>query len=118
MKHRRTIATRQSRKVLLGGITLVAVLALSAAAFAATMKPAVKGFMPMSAAEGTTVTITGADLSGATAVKFGGVATMHFTVKSAMKITATVPKGAKKGPISVTTAAGTSHTMHSFTPKM
>jgi hypothetical protein len=106
------------RAVLLGVVCLAAALAVSAGALAATMKPAVKHFMPMSAAEGATVTITGADLTGATSVKFGGVATMHFTVKSATTITAVVPKGAKKGPISVTTSAGTSHTMESFTPRM
>ena len=82
------------------------------------MKPAVKTFMPMSAAEGAKVTIQGADFTGATGVKFGGVATMHFKVTSATKITATVPMHAKKGVISVTTAAGTGHSMETFTPKM
>jgi len=94
------------------------ILALSASAFAAGMKPNVKSFMPMSAAEGAKVTIQGADFTGATRVKFGGVATMHFTVSSATHIVATVPMGAKKGPISVTTAAGTSTSMEKFTPKM
>jgi hypothetical protein len=118
MKSGATTGSGRMRRGVLGVICLAAVLAISAGALASGMKPAVKHFMPMSAAEGATVTITGADLTGATSVKFGGVATMHFTVKSATQITATVPKGAKKGPISVTTAAGTSHTMDSFTPKM
>ena len=118
MKNETPAVSGRMRAVLLGAICLVVVVVASATAFAAGMKPAVKHFTPMSAAEGATVTITGADLTGATSVKFGGVATMHFTVKSATTITAVVPKGAKKGTISVTTAAGTSHTMASFTPKM
>jgi hypothetical protein len=105
-------------KALFGVVCLIAVLAISATALASGMKPAVKGFTPMTAAEGATVTITGADLTGATSVKFGGIATMHFSVKSATKITAVVPMGAKKGSISVTTSAGTGHTMDTFTPKM
>ena len=106
------------RKALVGVLTLAAVLAVSAAALAMGMKPAVKTFTPMGAAAGATVTITGADLTGATSVKFGGVATMHFKVVSATKITAVVPAHAKKGTISVTTSAGTGHTMDTFTPKM
>ena len=106
------------RKALAGVLTLVAVLAVTATALAMTMKPAVKHFMPMSAAEGATVTITGADLTGATSVKFGGVATMHFKVVSATTITAVVPTHAKRGGIGVTPAAGTGHTMDTFTPKM
>jgi len=105
-------------KALFGIVCLIAVLAISATALASTMKPAVKHFMPMSAAGGATVTITGADLTGATSVKFGGVSTMHFKVVSATEITAVVPTQAKKGAISVTTSAGTGHTMDTFTPKM
>jgi hypothetical protein len=105
-------------KALFGVVCLIAVLAISATALASGMKPAVKSFLPMTAAEGATVTLTGADLTGATSVKFGGVATMHFKVKSATTITAVVPMGAKKGAISVTTSAGTGHTMDTFTPKM
>jgi hypothetical protein len=106
------------RRLLLAGITAGAVLALSAVALAMSMKPDVKAFMPMSAAEGATVTITGTDLTGATSVKFGGVAAMHFSVKSGTRVTAVVPKGAKKGTISVTTTGGSSMSMEKFTPKM
>jgi hypothetical protein len=105
-------------KVLFGVVCLLVALAVSATALAMNMKPAVKHFTPMSAAEGATVTITGADLTGTTSVKFGGVATMHFKVVSATEITALVPTHAKKGAISVTTSAGTGHTMDTFTPKM
>ncbi|MFF9776706.1 IPT/TIG domain-containing protein, partial [Streptomyces sp. NPDC013978] len=42
-------------------------------------------------AGGTTVTLTGANLSGATAVQFGGVAAASFTVDSSTQITAVAP---------------------------
>jgi predicted extracellular nuclease len=60
------------------------------------------------------VTITGANFSGATAVKFNGT-TASFTVNSATQISATVPTGATTGTISVTTAGGTATSASSFT---
>jgi hypothetical protein len=61
------------------------------------------------AAGGTTVTVTGANLTGATSVSFGGVVATNLTVVSATSITATTPAHAA-GPVSVavTTAGGTS----------
>src|SRR5262249_32451112 len=50
---------------------------------------------------GTTVTITGANLTGVTAVKFSNNATASFTVNSATQITTTVPAGAVTGPITI-----------------
>ena len=62
-------------------------------------------------AGGTSVTITGAGLSGATAVNFGGTAAASFTVNSATSITATSPaEGAGTVDITVTTPTGTSAT--------
>jgi hypothetical protein len=58
---------------------------------------------------GTIVTISGTDLTGATAVDFGSVAAPSFKVQSATTIVATspaVPKG--KVDVTVTTAGGTS----------
>jgi IPT/TIG domain len=58
---------------------------------------------------GTSVTITGTNLSGATAVKFGTTDATSFTVKSASTITATSPaEGAGTVDVTVTTPAGTS----------
>ena len=57
---------------------------------------------------GTTVTITGTNLSGASAVKFGASATASFTVNSSTQITAVTPAGSAGTVfVSVTTATGT-----------
>jgi hypothetical protein len=59
---------------------------------------------------GASVTITGANLSAASAVKFGTATATGFTVESDTQIKATVPPSKKVGPVdvSVTTQAGTS----------
>lgn len=58
---------------------------------------------------GTTVTITGTDLAGASAVSFGGVPASSFAVASEGQITAVAPaiKPLASVPVSVTTMAGT-----------
>lgn len=58
---------------------------------------------------GTTVVITGTNLTGATAVLFGSTSTTAFTVNSSTQITVTVPVGATTGPVpvSVVTPNGT-----------
>ena len=60
------------------------------------------------AAGGTSVTITGANFTGASAVNFGSTATASFTVNSSTSITATSPAGKGKVDITVTTPTGTS----------
>lgn len=61
------------------------------------------------AAGGTTVTITGTDLTGASAVSFGSSAASNFTVVSSTTIEAVSPPGTA-GPVdvTVTTPSGTS----------
>lgn len=60
-------------------------------------------------AGGTTVQITGTNLTAATAVTFGGTGAASFTVQSATTIQATSPAhAAGPVPVTVTTAAGTS----------
>jgi hypothetical protein len=54
------------------------------------------------------VTISGADLSGATSVKFGAVNATSFTVDTSTSITATAPAGTGTVDVRVTTPAGTS----------
>ncbi|MFF7650558.1 IPT/TIG domain-containing protein, partial [Streptomyces sp. NPDC007983] len=62
------------------------------------------------AAGGTAVTLTGTNLLGATAVKFGTVAATSFTVVSDIQINAVAPPGTA-GPVqvTVTTPGGTSN---------
>ncbi len=63
-----------------------------------------------SSSGGTSVTITGNNFTGATAVLFGGTAAANFTVNSATQITATVPAGFGVVDVSVLTGSGTSAT--------
>jgi hypothetical protein len=61
---------------------------------------------------GTTVTLTGANLSGATAVRFDGVAATSFTVNSSTQITAVTPAhAAGAAAVTVTTPGGTSNSV-------
>jgi hypothetical protein len=59
---------------------------------------------------GTDVTITGTDLTGATAVSFGGIPARRFAVDSEVQATAVTPATRKPGrvDVTVTTVAGTS----------
>ena len=60
---------------------------------------------------GTSVTIAGSNLTGATAVNFGGAAATSFVVNSASSITAVSPPGsAATVDVTVTTIGGTSST--------
>ncbi len=72
----------------------------------ATSAPYITGFSPAIAANGTAVTITGFNFSGATAISFGGTAAGSFTVNSPSSITAVV-RGGASGSILVTTTGGT-----------
>jgi len=76
--------------------------------------PNITSFNPTSGLAGTTVTITGSGLTGASTVAFNGTAS-SYTVDSDTQITATVPGGATTGPIAVTTAGGTFTTPGNFT---
>ncbi len=59
------------------------------------------------------MTISGTNFTGATSVMFGSK-TATFTFIDSQTITAIVPKGAKSGPISVTTPGGKVSTGTSF----
>ena len=63
--------------------------------------PVVSSFTPTSAALGNTVTITGTNFTGASAVSFGGVPAVSFIVLSSTQISAVVP-ATVAGPVSVT----------------
>ena len=74
-------------------------------------RPAVTGVSPDggSTAGGSTVTITGTGLAGATGVRFGAAAAA-ITADSSTQITVTTPPGTGTVTITVTTPAGTSKT--------
>jgi hypothetical protein len=76
--------------------------------------PSVTAINPASGPAGSTATLTGAGLSGTTAVSFNGVAA-PFTVVSATQISVTVPAGATSGLITVTTPYGVRQSTTSFT---
>jgi hypothetical protein len=79
----------------------------------AAAAPAVSGISPTSGptAGGSTVTITGTNLNGATQVSFGGTAATAFLVNSSTQVTATVPAlAAGTYHTTVTTPYGTSAT--------
>jgi hypothetical protein len=76
--------------------------------------PTITSFTPAAGPVGTSVTISGTNFTGATAVRFNGV-TASFTVNSATSIQAIVPAGATSGPISVTTPGGTATSASAFT---
>jgi endonuclease G len=76
--------------------------------------PSITSFSPASGTVGTSVGLTGANFTSASAVKFNGTSAT-FTVNSSTSITATVPTGATTGPISVTGPGGTGTSSTSFT---
>src|SRR5207244_1925630 len=76
--------------------------------------PTISSFSPTSGPVGTSVTITGTNFTGATAVTFNGL-TASFSVNSSTSIAATVPSGATTGPIRVTTLGGTATSASNFT---
>ncbi|HEX7610159.1 MAG TPA: IPT/TIG domain-containing protein [Solirubrobacteraceae bacterium] len=72
--------------------------------------PTISGVSPNlgPAAGGTVVTISGADFTGATAVRFGAAEASNVTVNSATSITATAPAGSGTVDVTVSTPAGLS----------
>ena len=87
----------------------------SASTFTVLFAPAITGFSPTQGVAGTTVTITGTNLTGATSVSFNGTPAASYTVVNATTLTAVVPATATTGPISLTTSGGTATSSSSFT---
>lgn len=79
--------------------------------------PTITSFTPNNGGAGATITITGTNFTGATAVTFGANNTpaQSFTVVSATQISATVAAGTNDGPIRVTTQGGTATSATNFT---
>ncbi len=82
--------------------------------FSFVTTPIIAGFTPASASPGETVTITGTNFTGATAVKFGGIDAASFTVVNTTTITAEVANGTT-GSVTVTTENGTATSGSEFT---
>jgi hypothetical protein len=76
--------------------------------------PVISSFTPTAAAVGATVTITGTNLSGATAVTFN-FNSAPIVTDSDTQITTTVPLGDDQGPVAVTTPGGTATSSSEFT---
>ena len=76
------------------------------AGFVYAAPPIINGATPINATTGGTVTLTGDNFLGATAVSFGGVPATSFVVVNSNTLTAVVAAGAD-GAISMTTPYGT-----------
>jgi hypothetical protein len=90
---------------------VVVLMSASSGSFSLPPAPTVTGLSPASGPTtgGTSVTITGTNLAGASAVAFGSAPATSFTVTSATSITATSPVGAAGTvDVTVTTLGGTS----------
>ena len=74
--------------------------------FITAPQPVVSSFLPTTATTGDTVTITGANFTGATAVAFGGTSATSFLVVNDTTIMAVVAAGST-GSVSVTNTTGT-----------
>lgn len=75
--------------------------------------PGLTNFAPLHGTNGTSVTLSGTNLLGATAVTFNGVSA-PINSNDGFHIGTSVPAGAQTGPISVVTPGGTSTTPTSF----
>ena len=96
-----------------GLLTVTTPVATTASGPAFTVAPIVTSFAPASGRAGTTITITGLNFLGTTAVRFNGTPA-SFSGVSETSIQATVPAGATSGPISVTAPAGTGTSTTAF----
>jgi len=68
--------------------------------------PVITSFTPTNGARGMSVTLTGANFTGATSVKFNGVAASFQTPTSSTQLITTAPGNATTGPIAVANASG------------
>ena len=100
------VGTVDIRVVTPGGTSAVS----SADQFTYPAAPALAGVSPAAGplAGGTTVTITGTGLTGATRVDFGTTPATHIIIDSATQITATSPAGSGAVDVTVVTPRGTS----------
>lgn len=77
-------------------------------------KPVITSFSPTQGIQGTAVTLSGLNFTGATQVAFNGVPAASFTVVSDNEIETAVPVGAATGPVTVTNPAGSGTSADDF----
>ena len=94
-------------------VTNAGVTATSATNFTVP-PPTIASFTPTSGLAGTSVVITGTNLTQALVVTFNSAAAT-FVVNSNTQITATVPIGVSTGPVGIISAAGTATSTTNFT---
>ncbi len=79
--------------------------------------PTIASFSPVSGVTGSSVSITGSNLTGASSVSFGSL-NAAFSVVSDTEVDATVPDGAVAGRVSVRTPGGTATSATDFSPSL
>ncbi|MDQ6799760.1 MAG: hypothetical protein M3041_02880, partial [Acidobacteriota bacterium] len=94
-------------------LSTLASVALSVTALAQVPPPTIASCYPAAGPVGTSISVNGSNLTGATSLRFNGTAAT-FVVNSITQISTTVPLGATSGPVTVTTPGGTA-TGPSFT---
>jgi hypothetical protein len=108
-----TVATGTTSGLI--SVTTPAGTAVSATPFLVGNAPSIASFTPTTGPVGSTVVITGRNLTGATQVTFNGTVAPVYSVNSATQITVVVPIGATTGPVAVTTVFGTGTSVANFT---
>jgi hypothetical protein len=96
-------------------VTTAGGTATSSNSFTVVAAPTISSFTPASGSVGSTVTLTGTNFTGATAVKFNGTAASSFSVVNATTITAVAPTGVTTGKLTVIAPGGTATSSGSFT---
>ena len=77
--------------------------------------PTISSFTPASGPAGTSISVTGTNLTGTTSISIGGVAATTFAVVNATNATATVPSGAVTGKVTIVTPQGNATSASNFT---
>ena len=77
--------------------------------------PTVTSFSPSATGAGKSISLTGTNFTGTTAVEFDGVASSSFSVNSDTQMSVSVPSGARSGLISVENSEGSGSSATSFT---
>jgi len=96
-------------------VTTPAGAATSLTDFVVVRAPAIASFAPASGPEGTLVTVTGANLAGASSVAFNGANTTAITILAASSIRVAVPAGATTGRLGAADEVGSALSAGTFT---